>query len=605
MKIPLLISFLISALFAGPLLAQTTGTFVVADNGTHLSSCLDTNITLNDVYTQLGIRDLDDSNEDVSNYRLLELNGSVITENEISDPFKFSDYSTFFIEKKNTIHTGHTGLQIFVNIITPPTSLFKKDTLWYTVDKGAKKNIVDDFFNETTINFWNSGKDVLSLDERILFRDMSTNTELPIKQIPNWTLLGPGLYRIVYLASVCEASDIFSDTLFVDVKESLCQSIQLNGTLSFCRDEIADIRSFIYVGDHVATSIELADMTFYNRSNSASAGSVIDPSSVDMSEFDSPILYFPKIEIAYQPNVSLGTCSLYQYMLDTRVPTPISGSTLLVHDNYGTQRVVNVESQFYAFNNSFNKSVLSELYLNNYNVFNGTAFHFYTDAAYQNEIITEEIPAGDYYLLALNPACDEDSAKFTMNVKESDFKIIFDSEKNQGKGYYTFTTPTYPGATYEWMQWGGSIVAGLGTNEVTVYYSENASQGVFITCKITIPSPAAKISADDESTILYGAIYLKEDENKDKIEIVSGTTTGITSGISSDFASAYPNPADGVFVIDGEGEFDVKIYNAIGDLVLEQENYHPNTALQLNSKGMHFAHLTKQGKTQTIKLIIK
>jgi hypothetical protein len=595
---------LLAGLFsASSLLAQTTGTFIVADNGNRLSSCLDTNITLNDVYTQLGIRDLNDSNEDVSNYRLFELNGSVITENEITGPFKFSDYGSIYIKKNNT--TGQYGLQIFINIITPPTALFKKDTLKYVVDKGAKANIVEDFFNNA-LEFWSSGKDELGLEERILFKDMSTNVEAPISQVPSWTLLDPGFYRIIHFVSVCETSDIFRDTLFVEVTESLCHNIQVNGGPSFCREDVADIRPFIYVDGHVATAIELADMTFYNKSNASTTGSVINPASVNMPEFKSTIDFFPKIEIVYQPNVTVGTCGIFQYVLDTRVPTPLASSNvLLTHDNYDLQRVVVVENQFYSFNNIFHKNVLQELYLDNYNVYNGTTFHFYTDAAYQNEITVNEIPAGNYYLLALNPACDEDSSKFSINVKESNVKLTWDSELNQGKGYYTFIAPSYPGATYEWMQWGGSIVSGLGTNQVTVYYSENASQGVFITCKITIPAPTARIAAGEEPSYLYAAVYLKEDENGDKIEITSELTTGITSDISSGFTSVYPNPADGTFSLAGDKEFDVKVLNAIGQIVYEQKNYTPNTPIHLNEKGIHVAHLTQNGKAQTIKVVLE
>ncbi|HEY8401936.1 MAG TPA: T9SS type A sorting domain-containing protein [Cytophagaceae bacterium] len=598
---------IVAGLFCGGgLLAQTTGTFIVADNGSHMSSCLDTNITLNDIYTQLAIRDLHDSNEDVTNYRLLELNGSLITQNEITGSFKFSDYSSIYIEKKNTTLTGHNGVQVFLNIITPPTTLFKIDTLEYVVDKGEKAKITEDFFN-TALDFWTSGKDVLGLQERILFMDMSTDIERPISEVPSWALLEPGLYRIVHFVSVCEASDIFRDTLFVKVTESLCHSIQVKGSPSFCRDEIADIRPFVYIDGHIATEIELDDMTFYNQSNSSASGSVIDPSAIDMSEFIGTVDYFPKIKIEYQPNVTLGTCDTYNYVLDTRVPTPIvaSSNVLFVNDNYNNQQIVTVESQFYAFDNVFHKNVLQEMYLDNYNVYDGTTFHFYTDAAYQNEITASQIPAGDYYLLALNPACDEDSAKFSINVKEANVELFMESELNQGKGYYTFTAPSYPGATYEWMQWGGAIVSGLGTNQVLVYYSENASHGVFITCKITVPSPSAKLAEGEEPSVLYAALYLTEDENGDKIEITSEVPTGISSFISSGFTSAYPNPAEGAISFTGDKEFDLKVINAMGQTIFEQKNYTPNTPIHINEKGIHVAHLTQNGKTHSIKIVLR
>src|SRR5690606_21536807 len=125
--------------------------------------------------------------------------------------------------------------------------------------------------------------------------------------------------------------------------------------------------------------------------------------------------------------------------------------------------------------------------------------------------------------------------------KESNFKIFMDSEQNQGKGDYIFTAPSYPGATYEWMQWGGAIVSGSGTNQLTVYYSENASQGVFVTCKITIPAPSARIVEGEDPSVLYAALYLTEDENGDKVEIISEVPTGVTTDLSTSFASAYPN----------------------------------------------------------------
>jgi hypothetical protein len=587
-------------LFTHALSAQTTGTFIVADNGIRLSSCADTLVTLPAIYDRLGIHDLNDPNDNVSLYRILRLDGSLITQDEITS-FKYSDYPAIYIDKPNTPFTGHNGIQIFVNIVDPPTRLFDIDTLKYTVEKETKINFTTDFFSQT--NIWSSGLDNVPLQDRILFTDLSVGNEQPITQVPDWGNRGKGEYRIRFAVAVCGPADLLWDTLYINIQESLCNNIQVKNAMSVCRDQLADITPYVYVNNHVATVSELNDMTFYDRSfiGSPNSGAVIDPKAINVSSMYNTSTLYPTIEIVYQPNLVLGTCLRYTYMFTTKVPTKLlSTSTIITRDNYNNTIGFNVEGNYYGINNVFDKNTLKALYIDNFNVFAGTTFNYYTDDQFQNPVSGNNLTAGTYYLSATNSACVNDVTSFTINVKNRDFDILWQGATNIGKGYYTFTAPDYAGATYAWFVWGGSIVNGLNTKEITVYYSENASPNVTVSCTITLPANRTSSSGNT----LGSALYLSATGTDGSMEVLRPQlVTGVDQPMNVNTIVVYPNPAENTFMISVGGE--LMVYNALGQLVFEDKNYSANTPVTIQSTGVHMVRLNSENKSQTIKVMLK
>ncbi|MDF2455575.1 MAG: hypothetical protein K0R51_1568 [Cytophagaceae bacterium] len=584
--------------------AQTTGPFVVADNGNRLSSCADTLITLDYIYNKLAIHDLDDPNDNVSKYRILRLNGSVITE-DVLTTFKYSDYSAVFIHKTEVpFSNGHAGVQVFLNIVTPPTSLFTADTLKYTVEKQSTINYVEDFFAH--INIWSSGLDNVLLQDRLLFTDLEEGIERPISAVPDWSIRGEGEYRMRYAVAVCSPTDLFWDTMYVKVSETLCNSIKIKNAAPVCRDEVYDITPYVYVNNHVATPEELNDMTFRDRSlfGSQPPGTVIpDPTAINIASMYDPSTNYPIIDIAYQPNVTIGTCGTYNYFITTKVPTTISVSpTVITQDNYGNSLNFNLGGEFYGINDEFNKNTLKSMYIDNYNVFAGTVLDFYTDAALQNVVTGDNLVPGTYYVTATNSTCSNDLTKFTIDVKNRDFNIVWQGAQNIGTGYYDFFAPDYPGATYTWFVWGGSIVNGLNTKEIRVYYSENAAQHVSVYCKITLP--AGRTTADG---VMASALYLSATGEDGAMEVwePQEVVTSVDEPVNLTGAVAYPNPAENTFMISGEGDFELSVYNTLGQLVFENKTYSANTPITIQSKGVHVVRLSQNNKSQTLKVVLK
>ncbi|MDB5272245.1 MAG: hypothetical protein JWO58_612 [Chitinophagaceae bacterium] len=599
-----LLLLLAALLYSAVLSAQTTGTYIVADNGNHMASCIDSTMTLADIFVQRGIKDLNDPSDNVSMYHLYQLQGSVITNQEITGPFHYSDFSTVYVEKDG----GHNGgLVIFVNVLTPPTALFDIDSLKYTVARGDSINYAQDFFNHT--NLWSSGLPEAPLQDRIFIQNQDTNVELPISQFPSWSNLGKGYYRIRYSVMTCSPSDLLEDTLYLKIEESLCHNIEVRNTPSVCRTEVLDITPYVFVDGHSATAGEWADMTFWDRSDvlNSTNGSVIDPTAIDISTMWNKTSLYPNIEIVYQPNVDLGAgvCQKFIYLLNTHVPTKfIFTDAVLTHDNYGYSKNYTIEGDYFGTNNLFDKTTLKKLYIDNYNVFAGSSFDFYSDNAYANVVTGNNLTPGDYYLRAINNTCSEDTSYFTIHVKNRDFDIIWQGEENLGKGYYTFDAPDYSGATYNWFVWGGSIVNGLGTDHITVYYSDKASQYVTVSCEIDFPT----IRTSDTQGPLSSAVYLGDsDADGTYQEIPQETVTAVTDpSDASTLCVAYPNPAEGAFVITGNGTFDLRIYNSLGQAVYENANYTANASIQINnSKGVHVVHLTQNNRNQTLKVILK
>lgn len=604
MKKQLLVTIVSILFLSASLTAQTTDTHIVADNGARMFSCSDTLITLADIFYTTGIRDLNDPNDDISMYKMFRLSGSVITEDELTS-IHYSEYSTVYIKKMNATAIGYSGIAVFLYVTIPPTSLFSVDTLKFTVEKGAAKMYTGDFFD--TFTLFSSDNDLTDLSERILFTDESagpgTGTELPISQVPDWSNRGAGKYKIRVQAAVCNPLDYYYDSIYVIITETPCLKLEIKNMPSVCRDEIIDITPYVYLDGIAATTTHLAQMTFTNKSILANqTGYTFDPTAMDMTDMVDKTTRFPQLQIAYQPNVTLGICTNYSYTPALKVPTKlITTDIILTKNNYGGAANYTVDGDYFGINNVFAKDAFKKLYVDNFNVHAGTTLDFYSDAVLATPVTGNNLPAGTYYIVATNPDCTDDSTRFTVTVKNKDFEIVFQSAPALGKGYYTFTAPIYEGATYAWFIWGGSMVAGAQTSQVTVYYSENAFSSVTVRCTITLSNPAARTTELIQP--LQSALYITSDENGDKGEITPNLTTPIISSVAKSSLTAYPNPAKETFSLSGSGTYDVKIYNTLGQLVYANRSYEAATPITLENKGMHVVYVTQKGISQVVKVI--
>lgn len=595
-----LLTFISTILLSSSLNAQTTDTYVVADKPAGLSSCVDSIITLEDIFRIAEIRDLNDPNDDVSMYKMFRLEGSVITTDELTN-IHYSDYPSVFIKKMNATNMHRGGIQIFLYLITPPTSMFSVDTLTYMVDKGATVNFTPDFFAKFT--FFSSGKDLTSLNERILFTDESIGTEAPIGTNLIWSIVGKGKYKIRVQVAVCDPTDYYYDSIYVIVNESPCLKLEIKDMPSLCRDEVVDITPYVYLDNHVATSSDLSQMTFINKSLLGGPGEPFNPAAMDMTQLVDKTSRYPQILINYQPNVALGMCTDYTYMPTLKVPTKlITTDLILTKNNFGTTVNYIVEGDYYGFNDVFSKDVFKKLYVDNFtSVHAGTVMDFYSDAALTVPVSGNNLTPGTYYIAATNPDCTDDSTLFTVNVKNRDFDIFWQSAPTLGKGYYTFNAPVYSGATYSWIVWGGSVISGNNTNQLTVYFSETASPSVLAQCTITLPAARTTINGNN----LNSSVYITSNESGDKEEIKPGITTPVISNYSGSSLKAYPNPASDIFTLSGSGYYDVKIYNSVGQLVYSNSSYKAETPITALNKGLHVIHATQNGNSESLKVIIE
>lgn len=599
MKKPLLTIF--SILFLTTVLtAQTTETHVVADNPASVASCVDSTITLAEIMEIAAIHDLNDPNDNVSMYKMFRLEGSVITTDELTS-VRYSDYPSVFIKKMNATNPHKGGISIFTRVIIPPTHLFTVDTLKYTVEKNATIAFTTDFFSKFV--FFNSGKDATDLTQRILFTNESngpgTGTEAPSTN-SDW-IVGKGKYKIRVQVAVCNPSDYYYDSIYIIVNETPCLKIEVKDMPSVCRDEVIDITPYIYVDGNLASPTQLSQMTFINTSLGGSPVN-FDPTAMDMSEMIDKISRFPQFQMKYQPNVDLGICANSGYVPALKVPTEIGNSNLVItKNNYGGITTYTVDGDYYGFNDIFAKDVFKKLYLDNFNIHAGTTFDFYSDATLETPVTGDNLMPGTYQIVATNPDCSNDSTQFTVNVKNKDFDIVWQSAPAIGKGYYTFTAPITPGATYAWFVWGGSIISGNTTNQVTVYFSETAAPSVLVSCTITLPN--LRTTSDDSS--LKSAVYITSNESGEKTEITPELTTSIISTVPKSSLTAYPNPATETFALSGTGTYDVKIYNAVGQLVFANTAYTATTPITVLNKGMHVVYATQNGIAQVVKVIIE
>src|SRR6478735_1078921 len=352
MKRKLLLSYMLTLFCAATMQAQNT--YIVMDNHPRVTSCNDTLISLQDIYELTGMHDLDDPTDDYTKYRMLELQGSLITSNVITGPIHYTDYAQIYVEKTGTVFNGHNGVVVYIERLTRPTTLFAQDTLKYIVDRGATKNYVEDFFGN--LNLWDGGKNTIPLPERIFFKDMNGGTEAAIQNSPNWTPQGAGVYRLRIEAAGCTSTDIIKDTIFVKITETLCHSIQVKNMPALCLDDVADITPYVYVDGLVATPSEIADMTFYDRSRAITSGPAVTftPTAMNVAPMYSNSLtdpFYPKIEIVYQPNVDLNLgCPMYTPILNTKLPMKFM-TTNLVFVNSGKSYYNIDDKTYYSFNN--------------------------------------------------------------------------------------------------------------------------------------------------------------------------------------------------------------------------------------------------------------
>ncbi len=86
---------------------------------------------------------------------------------------------------------------------------------------------------------------------------------------------------------------------------------------------------------------------------------------------------------------------------------------------------------------------------------------------------------------------------------------------------------------------------------------------------------------------------------------------GITNNENEVFVSLFPNPTNGIIHIDIVNELnnnmDVRIYNAMGQIIMTQSIQNGITELDLSffTKGLYFLQLHFEGKTRTQKLVVE
>ena len=75
-----------------------------------------------------------------------------------------------------------------------------------------------------------------------------------------------------------------------------------------------------------------------------------------------------------------------------------------------------------------------------------------------------------------------------------------------------------------------------------------------------------------------------------------------------DYILLYPNPSEGIINIQTDITIgtSIKIYNTIGEMVFSEENYNPNSSIQLNQhRGMYMVVVRTDNSTSTSKLILQ
>ena len=598
MKIKILLVAAVIFLYARFISAQTTGTFIVADKGNSMYSCEDTLITFEQIFNKTGIRDLNDANDNISKYKMFRLDGIIVTNDEITAPFKYSTYDRVHIQKTGADPILNSAVVIDFSIITPPTSLFAVDTLNYIVDKGEKVNFANDFF--TNVKFWSSGNNILDLNHRLTFTDLSTGIQTPMTEDFE-SIVGKGKYKIRQQVSVCSPYDYYYDSMYVIVEESPCHSIAIKNVPSVCREDIIDIRPYVFVDGIAATPAQLEDMIYWNRSNifDQESGLPMNPASMDMKDMFNKTDLFPYVEMGYQPNIDMNICENYFYTFNLKVPSKIPKTeSVFAKTNYDEEEIFKITGTYYGFNNQFNTDILKKLYLDNYTIFEGTAFNYFRDQTYTLPVSGTVIEPGTYYVVAVNEMCGNDSSGFVVTIQNKDFDIQWKAAESLGKGYYIFTAPVYSGATYNWSAWGGFIVSGRNTNEVIVYYSEQAASTVTTSCVITLANARTAGNGGMSS-----AVYITTNDNSREEITLDARLPDVS--LNKNVSFAYPNPAAGTFAVTGNGKYEIMVYNNIGKLVYANDAYEANDPIAITGKGMYSVCITQEGIKQSLKVIIE
>jgi hypothetical protein len=588
-------------IYSGSLFAQADGTHIVADNGVGLYSCEDSLLTLESIYNRVGIKDLNDPNATVNDYTMVRLNGVMITNEVIDQPIRYSDYDKVFIRKNNyTPGSGHWGVSIFLHHVTLPERLFSKDTLEYFVDKDGSTDFFKDVAEITDFtSIMYSGEDFLL--HNMFFTDEKTGVEYSLRENTQW-VLGKGTYKIRASATICGEDAVLWDSLYIVVNETPCLQVEIKGMPGYCREDIIDITPYVYIDGQVATPTQLAQTTFWDRSSMfiyPDEKTEIDATAVDITSMYNFIYQYPNIEIVYEPNTAFGFCNATIERLSPKVPSKwlVTGDTVFAKNNKGFQSKYVIDGDYYGFNNSFDRNIFSKLYLESYDVFDGTVFQIFKDNNFTTEVNSSNLSPATYYIRATNSTfCANDTSVFMVNVKNRDFEMTWMKEENKGPGYYTFTAPEYAGASYSWQWGGGSIVSGLNTNQVTVYYTNNHSSMVSIQCKVTLPNTRLTSGG-----ALNSALYLNLDEE----EVILGNSNSNLLAENTNTSTVFPNPARSSFSISGTGIYELKMYNTLGVLIRQNSAYKANTPINMDETGMHIIHLSQEGKVQFLKVYLE
>ena len=103
------------------------------------------------------------------------------------------------------------------------------------------------------------------------------------------------------------------------------------------------------------------------------------------------------------------------------------------------------------------------------------------------------------------------------------------------------------------------------------------------------------------ATLIDGKLSLMKNNNFDPVEVVS------TEDVTLESLQIFPNPSNGSFTVKANHLENVKVFDAIGNLVINQNaiaNAYFVDATDLTS-GVYFVTATANGQSNTQKIIVK
>ncbi|MFA6806087.1 MAG: T9SS type A sorting domain-containing protein [Bacteroidales bacterium] len=124
-----------------------------------------------------------------------------------------------------------------------------------------------------------------------------------------------------------------------------------------------------------------------------------------------------------------------------------------------------------------------------------------------------------------------------------------------------------------------------------VYLNPNATPTELIFLAITMNS--------DSTATSFGYLLLDD--------VVMATQIGIEE-ITKDTKNPitiYPNPTNGEFRLNVKSKVEVSVYNQLGQVVIPEMNYTPNSKISIKDKGIYFVRIKDTKGTKTQKLIVK